>query len=76
MVAGSALTAVPDEYIDDGWLVGPLDRIRRRVAPWLDCGITGLIVRYGPQLAPGRIVENLEVFRVIAEAAGKEPRAA
>ena len=36
-----ALDAVPDEYIDDGWLVGPVERIRSRVEPWLDCGLTG-----------------------------------
>ena len=36
--------------------------------------ITGLIVRYGHQFTHERMVENLEVFRVIAEAAGKTPR--
>jgi alkanesulfonate monooxygenase SsuD/methylene tetrahydromethanopterin reductase-like flavin-dependent oxidoreductase (luciferase family) len=71
-----ALDAVPDEYIDEGWLVGPVERIRQRVAPWLDCGLTGLVVRYGPQLTHDRNVENLDVFRAIAEAAGKEPRKA
>jgi alkanesulfonate monooxygenase SsuD/methylene tetrahydromethanopterin reductase-like flavin-dependent oxidoreductase (luciferase family) len=68
-----ALAAVPDEYIDEGWLVGPVERIRQRVKPWLDCGLTGLIVRYGPQLTHDRNVENLEVFAAIAQAAGKEP---
>lgn len=68
-----AIEAVPDDYIDDGWLVGPVERIRRRVEPWLDCGLTGLIVRYGPQIAETAPVENLDAFRVIAEAAGKEP---
>jgi alkanesulfonate monooxygenase SsuD/methylene tetrahydromethanopterin reductase-like flavin-dependent oxidoreductase (luciferase family) len=70
-----ALDAVPDEYIDEGnWLAGPLDRIRTRVRPWFDCGITGLIVRYGHQFTHERMVENLDVFRVIAEAAGRVPR--
>ncbi len=70
------LDAVPDEYIDEGnWLAGPLKRIRRLVQPWFDCGITGLIVRYGHQFTHERMHENLEVFRVIAEAAGKAPRA-
>jgi hypothetical protein len=64
---------VPDEYIDDGWLVGPVDRIRKRVLPWLDCGLTGLVVRYGPQLSHTPIEENLDVFTAIAQAAGKEP---
>jgi alkanesulfonate monooxygenase SsuD/methylene tetrahydromethanopterin reductase-like flavin-dependent oxidoreductase (luciferase family) len=69
-----AVDTVPDEYIDEGWLVGPVERIRGRVAPWLDCGLTGLIIRYGPQLMHERRDENLEVFAAIAEAAGKEPR--
>ena len=69
-----ALDAVPDEYIDEGWLVGPLERIRRRVAPWLDCGLTGLVIRYGPQMTHDPVAENLDAFRVIAESAGKEPR--
>jgi alkanesulfonate monooxygenase SsuD/methylene tetrahydromethanopterin reductase-like flavin-dependent oxidoreductase (luciferase family) len=69
-----AVNAVPDEYIDEGWLVGPVDRIANRVAPWLDCGLTGLVVRYGPQLTHDRVVENLDVFTAIAEAAGKSPR--
>jgi alkanesulfonate monooxygenase SsuD/methylene tetrahydromethanopterin reductase-like flavin-dependent oxidoreductase (luciferase family) len=68
-----ALDAVPDEYIDDGWLVGPLERIRKRAESWFDCGLTGLIVRYGPQMTHDRVVENLDAFRVIAEAAGKAP---
>lgn len=68
-----ALAAVPDEYIDEGWLVGPVQRIRQRVNPWLDCGLTGLIVRYGPQLNHDRNIENLDVFAAIAQAAGKAP---
>ncbi|WP_236791907.1 LLM class flavin-dependent oxidoreductase [Amycolatopsis sp. GM8] len=68
-----ALDTVPDEYIDDGWLVGPVERIRKRVDPWLNCGLTGLIVRYGPQLGSAPVMENLDVFVAIAEAAGKEP---
>jgi alkanesulfonate monooxygenase SsuD/methylene tetrahydromethanopterin reductase-like flavin-dependent oxidoreductase (luciferase family) len=71
-----AVDAVPDEYIDDGWLVGPVDRIRQNVQPWLDCGLTGLVVRYGPQLTHERIVENLDAFAAVAQAAGKEPPAA
>lgn len=69
----AALDAVPDEYIDEGWLVGPVDRIRKRVEPWLDCGLTGLVVRYGPEMAPEPVEENLEVFATIAQAAGKQP---
>ena len=68
-----ALDAVPDEYIDDGWLVGPVKRIQERVAPWLDCGLDGVIFRYGPQLNHDRHVENLDAFRAVAAAAGRAP---
>jgi alkanesulfonate monooxygenase SsuD/methylene tetrahydromethanopterin reductase-like flavin-dependent oxidoreductase (luciferase family) len=68
-----AVAAVPDEYIDEGWLVGPINRIRERARIWFECGLTGLIVRYGPQLNHDRNVENLEAFAAIAQAAGKEP---
>jgi alkanesulfonate monooxygenase SsuD/methylene tetrahydromethanopterin reductase-like flavin-dependent oxidoreductase (luciferase family) len=64
-----AVAAVPDDYIDHAWLVGPLSRIRRRLKPWLESGATGLIVRYGPQVGGGSPVENLDFFRVVAEAA-------
>jgi hypothetical protein len=56
-----------DEYIDDGWLLGPVQRIRQRVRPWFDCGLSGLIVRYGPQLTHDRNAENLDVFAAKAE---------
>ncbi len=69
----AALEAVPDEYIDEGWLVGPVDRIKKRVEPWLDCGLTGLVVRYGPEMTAQPVEENLEVFAAIAQAAGKRP---
>jgi alkanesulfonate monooxygenase SsuD/methylene tetrahydromethanopterin reductase-like flavin-dependent oxidoreductase (luciferase family) len=65
-----AVDAVPDDYIDDGWLVGPLRRIRSRASRWLDSELTGLIVRYGPQVGTDRssAPENLDAFRAIAEA--------
>jgi alkanesulfonate monooxygenase SsuD/methylene tetrahydromethanopterin reductase-like flavin-dependent oxidoreductase (luciferase family) len=70
-----ALAAVPDEYIDEGnWLAGPLERIRERVRAWLDSGVAGIIIRYGDQFSHEPMVENLEAFRVIAEALGKRPR--
>jgi F420-dependent oxidoreductase-like protein len=68
-----AMDAVPDDYIDSGWLVGPVDRIRERVVPWLDCGLTGLIFRYGPQVCEVPPVENLDAFRAVAHAAGRAP---
>jgi alkanesulfonate monooxygenase SsuD/methylene tetrahydromethanopterin reductase-like flavin-dependent oxidoreductase (luciferase family) len=66
-----ALDAVPDEYIDEGWLVGSPQRIKERVAPWLDCGLTGVIFRYGPQMNHDRQYENLDAFRAVAAAAGR-----
>lgn len=70
----AALNAVPDEFIDEGnWLAGPIERIRQRVRPWFDSGITGLVVRYGDQFSHEPMVENFDAFRVIAEAAGKAP---
>lgn len=68
-----AIAAVPDEYIDDGWLVGPLARIEERARLWRDCGLTGLIVRYGDQLSHKPIVENLDAFAAVARAFGKAP---
>lgn len=68
-----ALDAVPDEYVDDGWLVGPVKRIQSRVAPWLDCGLDGVVFRYGDQFDHGRMHENLDAFRAVAAAAGRAP---
>jgi alkanesulfonate monooxygenase SsuD/methylene tetrahydromethanopterin reductase-like flavin-dependent oxidoreductase (luciferase family) len=71
-----AIAAVPDDYIDDGWLVGPVARIRARARRWLDSELTGLIFRYGPQVGAdrSRAPENLDAFRAVAEAAGRAPR--
>jgi alkanesulfonate monooxygenase SsuD/methylene tetrahydromethanopterin reductase-like flavin-dependent oxidoreductase (luciferase family) len=41
---GEAIEAVPDEFCDDGSLVGPADRIRARYRAWEDSGATGLTV--------------------------------
>ena len=70
-----AIAAVPDDYIDEGWLVGPVERIRQQIRPWLDCGVTGLIIRQGAPFVHDRIDENYDAYRVIAEEAGKRPRA-
>jgi hypothetical protein len=40
-----AIDAVPDEFVDEGALVGPRERITSRFVEWRDCGITGLTVR-------------------------------
>jgi len=37
-----ATRAVPDQYVDDGALVGPEARIRERFAAWQDSGATGM----------------------------------
>ena len=37
-----AAAAVPDEYIDEGALLGPPARIRERYRAWEDAGVTGL----------------------------------
>jgi len=39
-----AIAAVPDEFCDEGALVGPVGRIRERYLAWADSGITGLTV--------------------------------
>ena len=44
-----AVAAVPDEYHDDGALLGSPDRIRSRWGSWEHRGLTGLIVRGEPE---------------------------
>jgi len=39
-----AIAAVPDEYVDEGGLIGTTKRIRERLEPWTSCGITGLTI--------------------------------
>ena len=39
---GEAMMAVPPELIDEVALVGPKERIRERLQPWLDSDITTL----------------------------------
>jgi F420-dependent oxidoreductase-like protein len=40
-----AIAAVPDEFVDQGALIGPKDRIKKRFRDWQDCGLTGLTIR-------------------------------
>jgi hypothetical protein len=35
-----AEAAVPDEYLDEGALIGPPERIKERFGPWRDAGFT------------------------------------
>jgi alkanesulfonate monooxygenase SsuD/methylene tetrahydromethanopterin reductase-like flavin-dependent oxidoreductase (luciferase family) len=37
-----AADAVPDEFVDEGALVGSPARIRERYRAWADCGVSGL----------------------------------
>lgn len=39
-----AMEAVPDEFCDEGALVGPPDRIRERYRAWEDSGLTGMTI--------------------------------
>lgn len=41
---GEAIEAVPDEFCDEGALVGPEARIRERYRAWEDSGLTGLTI--------------------------------
>jgi hypothetical protein len=40
-----AAAAVPDEYVDEEWLIGPPERIRARFKPWRDSGVTTVTLR-------------------------------
>lgn len=39
-----AIAAVPNEFVDEGALVGPKARIQQRFRAWEDCGVTGLTI--------------------------------
>lgn len=39
-----ATAAVPDEFVDQGALVGPKARIKKRFRDWEDCGVSGLTI--------------------------------
>jgi F420-dependent oxidoreductase-like protein len=43
-----AAAAVPDEYVDDEWLIGPPARIAERFKLWRDSGIDDLCIRISP----------------------------
>lgn len=55
-----AAEAVPDEYIDEGALLGPPERIRERFASWESSGVTSLTLVTGQD----------EVLELMAEIAG------
>ncbi len=60
-----AIAAVPDEFVDQGVLVGPADRIERRFRDWQDCGITGLTI-WGDESAL-RLMARLAELEPMAE---------
>lgn len=53
-----AIAAVPDDYVDDGALVGPRDRIATRLKAWQGSGVTGLTL-YGASDEAMRLVADL-----------------
>jgi hypothetical protein len=63
-----AIAAVPDEYVDQGALIGPAARIRERFRAWQDSGATGLTLHTAQDAA----------LELLAELAGSRsaPRAA
>ena len=61
-----AVAAVPDEYLDDGALIGSIARIRGRWDPLTRMGLTGLIVRSETD-AGLELVAELAGTRDIAE---------
>lgn len=60
-----AIAAVPDEFVDQGALVGPKARIQKRFRDWRDSGVTGLTVRGGsePEL---RLMAECAALRPVA----------
>jgi alkanesulfonate monooxygenase SsuD/methylene tetrahydromethanopterin reductase-like flavin-dependent oxidoreductase (luciferase family) len=54
-----AIAAVPDEYVDEGALVGPPDRIAKRFHEWQDSGATGLTVTASDQPEALELVAKL-----------------
>jgi F420-dependent oxidoreductase-like protein len=64
-----AVAAVPDEYIDEGALLGPPARIRERFRAWQDSGATGLTLHTAQDQA-------LELLAELAGSRGAAPRAA
>ena len=59
-----AVAAVPDEFVDESALVGPVARIRERFRPWADSGITGLTIA----------TQQPEAMELMADLAGTRAR--
>jgi F420-dependent oxidoreductase-like protein len=59
-----AIEAVPDEYIDEGALIGPPQRIRTRYRAWEESGATGLTLH----------TDQIDAIELIAELGGTARR--
>jgi F420-dependent oxidoreductase-like protein len=55
-----ATAAVPDDYVDEEWLVGPPARIQERFKPWRDSGLSTLKIRTASP-------EVLEIIAAVAD---------
>ncbi len=55
-----AIAAVPDEYLDEGALVGPVERIKDRYRTWEESGATGITVS----------ADRIEALELMADLAG------
>jgi F420-dependent oxidoreductase-like protein len=55
-----AVAAVPDDFIDEGALVGPASRVRERYRAWADSGVTALTVA----------TQQVEAMELMADLAG------
>jgi F420-dependent oxidoreductase-like protein len=60
-----AIAAVPGEFLDEGALVGPPERIARRYRAWADSGATGLTIH----------TQQPEALELMARLAEARPRA-
>ncbi len=58
-----AIAAVPDEYVDEGGLLGSQQRIKERLEPWTSCGATGLTIN----------TEQDEALELMADLLGTRP---
>jgi len=61
-----AIAAVPDDYLDAGGLIGPVERIRERWKAWETSGATGLTIR----------TRQDEALEVMADLSGARDRSA
>ena len=60
-----SIAAVPDEYCDEGALVGSPERIRQRYKEWEGAGVTGLTLS----------CRRLDGLELLAELSGSRDRA-